>query len=67
MTRQLPNDYARCPGIPVEYPNDENAVDWVEDCRDCLRRISPRVGVEYGPWFDPPAFFAKDCPERIPG
>jgi hypothetical protein len=63
--RQLPDDYARCLGLVVEDPNDEDNAEWVEGCRDCLRRTSERKGVDYGPWFDPPASFAVDCPERI--
>ena len=66
MTRQLPNDYARCNGVFAADSVQEESGTLADGCLGCLRRTSPLVGVSEGWYFAPPASFAVNCPERIP-
>ena len=56
MTRSLPNDVARCPGV---YYEDD---DWREGCEDCARRLSPATGESIAP----PPIIAFWCEFHIP-
>ena len=59
MTRNLPNDVARCPG---DYHEDGG---WREGCEDCARRLSPVTG-ERSINMAPPAIIAFWCEFHIP-
>jgi hypothetical protein len=71
MTRQLPNDYARCAGVVdmsfSESDGTQLKVDYRfhHSCVNCLRRLSPIHGISHGSNIAPPAIHGVDCEYAI--
>lgn len=60
MTRPLPSNVARCPGVR-EWEGLE--WEWRDGCEDCRRRSSP--GRPDLPMLTPEAIIVFECPWRI--
>lgn len=55
MTRTLPADVARCPGVI----SDEDG--WREGCADCLRRTTPKIDHPRVAYMEPPPVIVFFC------